>query len=126
MARTDKLLFGLFAAALALYLVIFGTAFADLPLNVPNWHLALLLYFHFFPMLFLQLLLCRRTRVVWRLLVPLALLAVPGVIFLNTADWMAMGWILFLWWCGAPVLASPLGWLAWAVFERKAGRGPAA
>ena len=124
MARTDKLLFGLFAAALALYLVIFGTAFADLPLNVPNWHLALLLYFHFFPMLFLQLLLCRRARVLWRLLVPLALLAVPGAVFLNTAGWMVMGWILFLWWCVAPALGSALGWLLWAALLRKRGRTP--
>ena len=49
MTRADKILFGLFAVTLALYLVVFGTAFADLPLNVPNWHLALLLYFHFLP-----------------------------------------------------------------------------
>ena len=124
MARADKILFGLFAVTLALYLVVFGTAFADLPLNVPNWHLALLLYFHFLPMCFLQLLLCRRVRVLWRLLVPLALLAVPGVIFLNTAGWMVMGWIFFLWWCMAPALGSALGWLLWTVLLRKRGRTP--
>ena len=99
MTRADKALAVLFTATLAVYLVIFGTAFADLPLRIPPWHQLLLLYFHFFPMCFLQLLLCRQAGVLWRLLVPLALLAVPGAVFLNTAGWMVMGWILFLWWC---------------------------
>ena len=122
MTRADKALAVLFTATLAVYLVIFGTAFADLPLRIPPWHQLLLLYFHFFPMCFLQLLLCRRARVLWRLLIPLALLAVPGVIFLSTADWMVLGWILFLWWCVSPALGSALGWLVWAVFLRKRGR----
>ena len=60
MTRADKALAVLFTATLAVYLVIFGTAFADLPLRIPPWHQLLLLYFHFFPMCFLQLLLCRR------------------------------------------------------------------
>ena len=74
-------------------------------------------------MFFLQLLLCRRARAVWRLLVPLALLAVPGVIFLSAAGWMVMGWFLLLWWCAAPLLGSALAWLVWAVSLRKSGRG---
>ena len=122
MTRADRILFGLFAVTLALYLVIFGTAFADLPLNVPNWHLALLLYVRCVPRPVRELLLGRRARALWRLLVPLALLAVPGVIFLNTAGWMVMGWILFLWWCMAPALGSALGWLLWTVFWRKRRR----
>ena len=65
---------------MAVYTAAFAAAFPDLPLNIPPWHQLLLLYFHAFPMFFLQLLLCRRARAVWRLLVPLALLAVPGVI----------------------------------------------
>ena len=62
----------------AVYTAAFTAAFSDLPLNIPPWHQLLLLYFHAFPMFFLQLLLCRRARAVWRLLVPLALLAVQG------------------------------------------------
>ena len=124
MTRADKALAVLFTATLAVYLVIFGTAFADLPLRIPPWHQLLLLYFHFFPMCFLQLLLCRQAGVLWRLLVPLALLAVPGAVFLNTAGWMVMGWILFLWWCIAPALGSALGWLLWAALLRKRGRTP--
>ena len=75
------------------------------------------------PYVFLQLLLCRRARAVWRLLVPLALLAVPGVLFLSAAGWMVMGWFLLLWWCAAPLLGSALAWLVWAVSLRKSGRG---
>ena len=80
MRRTDQWLLGCFAVTMAVYTAAFTAAFSDLPLNIPPWHQLLLLYFHAFPMFFLQLLLCRRARAVWRLLVPLALLAVPGVL----------------------------------------------
>jgi hypothetical protein len=119
MRRTDQWLLGCFAVTMAVY----TAAFSDLPLNIPPWHQLLLLYFHAFPMFFLQLLLCRRARAVWRLLVPLALLAVPGVLFLSAAGWMVMGWFLLLWWCAAPLLGSALAWLVWAVSLRKSGRG---
>ena len=94
MRRTDQWLLGCFAVTMAVYTAAFTAAFSDLPLNIPPWHQLLLLYFHAFPMFFLQLLLCRRARAVWRLLVPLALLAVPGVLFLSAAGWMVMGWHL--------------------------------
>lgn len=123
MRRTDQWLLGCFAVTMAVYTAAFAAAFSDLPLNIPPWHQLLLLYFHAFPMFFLQLLLCRRARAVWRLLVPLALLAVPGVIFLSAAGWMVMGWFLLLWWCAAPLLGSALAWLVWAVSLRKSGRG---
>ena len=96
MRRTDQWLLGCFAVTMAVYTAAFTAAFSDLPLNIPPWHQLLLLYFHAFPMFFLQLLLCRRARAVWRLLVPLALLAVPGVLFLSAAGWMVMGWFLLL------------------------------
>ena len=73
MRRTDQWLLGCFAVTMAVYTAAFTAAFSDLPLNIPPWHQLLLLYFHAFPMFFLQLLLCRRARAVWRLLVPLAL-----------------------------------------------------
>ena len=123
MRRTDQWLLGCFAVTMAVYTAAFAAAFSDLPLNIPPWHQLLLLYFHAFPMFFLQLLLCRRARAVWRLLVPLALLAVPGVLFLSAAGWMVMGWFLLLWWCAAPLLGSALAWLVWAVSLRKSGRG---
>ena len=113
MRRTDQWLLGCFAVTMAVYTAAFTAAFSDLPLNIPPWHQLLLLYFHAFPMFFLQLLLCRRARAVWRLLVPLALLA----------GWMVMGWFLLLWWCAAPLLGSALAWLVWAVSLRKSGRG---
>ena len=109
MRRTDQWLLGCFAVTMAVYTAAFAAAFSDLPLNIPPWHQLLLLYFHAFPMFFLQLLLCRRARAVWRLLVPLALLAVPGVLFLSAAGWMVMGWFLLLWWCAAPLpISCPL------------------
>lgn len=58
MRRTDQWLLGCFAVTMAVY----TAAFSDLPLNIPPWHQLLLLYFHAFPMFFLQLLLCRRAR----------------------------------------------------------------
>ena len=95
MRRTDQWLLGCFAVTMAVYTAAFTAAFSDLPLNIPPWHQLLLLYFHAFPMFFLQLLL----------------------------GWMVMGWFLLLWWCAAPLLGSALAWLVWAVSLRKSGRG---
>ena len=66
MRRTDQWLLGCFAVTMAVYTAAFAAAFSDLPLNIPPWHQLLLLYFHAFPMFFLQLLLCRRARAGWR------------------------------------------------------------
>ena len=71
MDKTDKILLTLFLMSLAAYLVIFLSAFWDLPLNIPPWHQGLLLYFHSIPMFFLQLLLCRLAKPHWRLFAPL-------------------------------------------------------
>ena len=57
MRRTDQWLLGCFAVTMAVYTAAFTAAFSDLPLNIPPWHQLLLLYFHAFPMFFLQLLL---------------------------------------------------------------------
>ena len=98
MRRTDQWLLGCFAVTMAVYTAAFAAAFSDLPLNIPPWHQLLLLYFHAFPMFFLQL-------------------------FLSAAGWMVMGWFLLLWWCAAPLLGSALAWLVWAASLRKSGRG---
>lgn len=46
-------------------------------------------------------------------MIPAGLLLIPGLVFLHFAQWYALGWLLFLWWCVAPVT----GWaLAWAVY----------
>ena len=86
----------LFLMSLAAYLVIFLSAFWDLPLNIPPWHQGLLLYFHSIPMFFLQLLLCRLAKPHWRLFAPLMLLLVPGLVFVGSAGWAVLGWVLFL------------------------------
>ena len=102
MDKTDKILLTLFLMSLAAYLVIFLSAFWDLPLNIPPWHQGLLLYFHSIPMFFLQLLLCRLAKPHWRLFAPLMLLLVPGLVFVGSAGWAVLGWVLFLYWCTAP------------------------
>ena len=83
MGKTDKILLTLFLMSLAAYLVIFLSAFWDLPLNIPPWHQGLLLYFHSIPMFLLQLLLCRLAKPHWRLFAPLMLLLVPGLVFVG-------------------------------------------
>ncbi len=120
--KTDNILRALFLLSLAAYLVIFVSAFWDLPLNIPPWHQGLLLYFHAIPMFFLQLLLCRLAKPLWRLLVPLALLLVPGLVFVGSAGWYLMGWILFLYWCVAPAAGCALAWLVWGAGQSRRRR----
>lgn len=61
--KNDKILLTLCILFFIGYAVIFVSAFSELPLNVPLWHQGLLLYGHFFPMFFLELLLCRTAQV---------------------------------------------------------------
>ncbi len=114
-ATADRVLWALFGLTMAAYGVVFVSAFSQLPLNIPSWHQGLLLYSHLIPMFFLQLILCRRARVVWRFAVPLVLLAVPVLVFVAIADWDARAWVLAGVWCIAPVLGCALAWLVWGL-----------
>lgn len=100
---SDKVLLWLCIVSFAVYAVIFFSAFAELPLNIPSWHQGLLLFFHAIPMFFLELLLCRIAALRWRLLLPAFPLILVGVWFLSRAEWYVMAWILFLAWCVPPV-----------------------
>lgn len=111
----DRILWVLFWLTMAAYAVVFGSAFSELPLNIPNWHQGLLLYFHFVPAFFLQLSLCRMTGPRRRFLLPVLLLAVPVLVFVAVADWALMAWVLAGFWCLAPLLGCALGWLVWGV-----------
>lgn len=111
----DRILWVLFWLTMAAYAVVFGSAFSELPLNIPNWHQGLLLYFHFVPAFFLQLSLCRMTGPRRRFLLPVLLLAVPVLVFVAVADWALMAWVLAGFWCIAPLLGCALGWLVWGV-----------
>lgn len=113
--RTDRILFWIFLLSLIVYIVLFSTAFSNLPLNLAPWHQAMLLYFHSIPTFCLQLLLCRRANLRWRLLLPTFPLIVTGVFFLSFVDWHIMGWALFLLWCAAPILGSALAWAVWGM-----------
>lgn len=117
MNKTDRIWLCSFAITLIVYLLIFISCFTEIPINRPTWHIRLLLYFHIIPMFCLQLLLCRRARVRWRLMIPIILLAVPGFIFLNSIDWDIGGWIFFLIWCVAPLLGCMVAWVVWGVME---------
>lgn len=113
--RLDRVLGMLFLGAAVAYLIIFAVCFSELPLNIGPWLQALLLYFHFIPFCLLQLLLCRLARPLWRLLVPLAALVVPGLVWGALCGWMAMGWLLWAIWCMAPVAGCVLAWMIWAI-----------
>ena len=90
---TNIVLLLLFIVSLIIYIVIFASAFMDLPMNIPPWHQLLLLAFHFFPMLFLELLLCQNAKLKWRLLIPILSLLAVGVWFLSFAGWELLGWL---------------------------------
>ena len=116
--KSNRILLALCIFFFVLYAIIFGVAFADLPLNIPPWHQFLLLYFHFVPMFFLELLLCRTAKLRWRLLVPLIPLILVGLWFLSTAEWYLMAWILFGIWCVPPLLGCLAGWVVWHITKR--------
>lgn len=107
----------LFLGAAVAYLIIFAVCFSELPLNIPPWLQALLLYFHFIPFCLLQLLLCRLVRPLWRLLVSLAALVVPGFVWLCLVGWAALGWVLWAIWCMAPVAGCLLAWMIWGIAQ---------
>lgn len=113
-----RILFFLFIASFVTYIAIFATAFSNLPLNIPPWHQSLLLFFHFIPMFFLQLLLSVRATWRWKLWSLLLLLGVPGLVFLSFVEWDILGLILFLFWCIAPMLGAALAEIIWQIFRR--------
>ena len=103
--KIDLVLLGCFLAALAVYAVIFGSAFLELPLNISPWHQFLLLFFHFVPTFFLQLLMCHMTGPAWRFALPPAMFLVPALVFALCTGGQLLGWVLagFCWavpWAG--------------------------
>ena len=113
--KIDLVLLGCFLAALAVYAVIFGSAFLELPLNISPWHQFLLLFFHFVPTFFLQLLMCHMTGPAWRFALPPAMFLVPALVFALCTGGQWLGWVLTGFWCIAPLLGCALGWLVWGV-----------
>lgn len=113
--KTDRVLLAFTLVTFAAYAVILVTAFWDLPLDIPPEHQFLLLYAHCIPMFFLELLLCRRAKWAWRLLLPILLLAIPGVWFLAAAEWYLLAWFMVGWWCVAPAAGCLLAFIVWGV-----------
>lgn len=113
--KADLVLLGCFVAALAVYAVIFCSAFLELPLNISPRHQFLLLFFHFVPAFFLQLLMCHMSGPAWRLALPPAMFLVPALVFVACTGGQLLGWLLAGFWCLAPLLGCALGWLVWGV-----------
>jgi len=113
--RNSKILLILFLLTMAVYVGIFATAFAELPIRIGPVHQLLLLLFHFVPMFLLELLLCQLTRPLWRMLVPILLLAVPVLVFVAVGEFYMAAWILAGLWCVAPVMGMLLACLVWHI-----------
>ena len=113
--KTDLFLLACFVVSLGVYVAIFASAFVELPLNIRPWHQWLLLFFHFVPLFFLQLLMCHMPGPAWHRVLPLALFLVPAVLFALCTGGMALGWMLAGLWCLAPLLGCALGWLVWGI-----------
>ena len=111
--KVDLVLLGCFLLALVAYVLIFGSAFLELPLNISPWHQFLLLSFHLVPTFFLQLLMCHVTGPAWRLALPPAMFLVPALVFALCTGGQMLGWVLAGFWCIAPLLGCALGWLVW-------------
>lgn len=116
--RSSRILSALFLVTMAVYVVIFAAAFAELPINIGPLHQCLLLYFHFIPMFLLELLLCKLARPVWRIFVPMIILAIPVLIFAAVAEFHVIAWILAGSWCIAPAAGSLLACLVWYLNRR--------
>ncbi len=114
-SRSSRILLALFLPTMAAYIVIFAAAFSELPLGIGPVHQFLLLFFHFIPMFFLEILLCRLAHPFWRVLVPVLLLAVPVFIFAAVGEFYVMAWILAGFWCIAPAAGSILACLVWYI-----------
>lgn len=111
--NTNRILFRLCWVTAAVYAVVFVSAFWDLPIDIPVWHQALLIYFHFIPMFLLQLVLCRTRSIPVRILLPLGILAGVGLVWLCLAEWSIIGWALFIYWCTAPVSGCVVAWVVY-------------
>ena len=115
--RTDKILLAVFLLTLTPYAAFFVYCFSELPLSITPPQQALLLYSHSIPIFFLQLLLCRTVKLCWRLLIPLILLLIPGLVFTSTAGWHVIAWVLFGLWCIAPAAGCVLAWAAYGCWR---------
>lgn len=116
--KSDKVLLALSIVFSAVYCGIFLTAFSELPLRISPWHQGFLLFFHFIPMFFWELLLCRTATWKWRLILPAIPLVLVGLWFLSLAEWYVMAWILYLAWCIPPVLGCLTAYVVFAVYRK--------
>lgn len=110
-----RILLSLFALTMLAYVIVFATAFADLPLDIGPTHQFFLLFSHCVPMFFLEIILCETARPLWRVLVPLILIAIPVLIFVTVGEFYVLAWMLSGIWCIAPVVGALCGRLVWSI-----------
>lgn len=113
--NTNRILSRLCWVTAAIYVAIYVSAFWHLPIDIPVWHQALLIYSHFIPMFLLQLMLCRTRSIPVRLFLPLGILAGVGLVWLCLTQWTLLGWVLFAYWCTAPLTGCAVAWVAYGV-----------
>lgn len=113
--RTDFILCFLFLLFLLIYILVCRSCFKSLPVDCPTCHIWVVLYFQCVPMFFLQLLLCRKTRIFFRVMIPIILAILVGLVFFYTIDWHAAGWVFFLVWCISYFAGCTLAWITWII-----------
>lgn len=111
--NTNRILFRLLWVTAAVYAVVFVSAFWDLPIDIPVWHQALLIYFHVIPMFLLQLVLCRTRSIPVRLFLPLGILVGVGLVWLCLTGFHLIAWYLYAYWCMAPVTGCAVAWVVY-------------
>ena len=114
----DRLLAGGALLTGAVYLGIFCSAFASLPLHITPLHQLLLLGFHMIPLFCWQLLLCRTGKAGRRFALPLLAVLLPALLFVALCGFHIMAWYLAALWAAAPLLGIALGWTAWLACRR--------
>ena len=114
----DRLLCGGALLTGAVYLGIFCSAFASLPLHITPLHQLLLLGFHMIPLFCWQLLLCRTRKTGRGTALPLLAVVLPALFFVALCGFQITAWYLAAFWAAAPLLGIALAWAVWLIGRR--------
>lgn len=114
----DRLLCGGALLTGAIYLGIFFSAFASLPLQITPLHQLLLLVFPMIPLFCWQLLLCRTRKNSRSTALPLLAVVLPALLFVALCGFQILAWYLAAFWAAAPLLGIALAWAVWLTGRR--------
>ena len=99
----DRLLCGGALLTGTVYLGIFCSAFASLPLHITPLH---------------QLLLCRTRKTGRGTALPLLAVVLPALFFVALCGFQITAWYLAAFWAAAPLLGIALAWAVWLIGRR--------